>query len=166
HVDQAAAPGAGDSARHREHAVDFVDATGHEDAADLHFLGKTQHVRLNTEFLKCPPSAGEPNPGLHLVENQQRLALIGNAPQSRQELGAEMIVSAFTLNGFDQDGGDLVSALVERALHRGERRALALDRVGEVTRKWERRPGGRYARPIDLRKWSVFVGSVLVTLRV
>ena len=154
HVHQAAAEGAVDAARHVEDVVlHLVEARAREHAAELHLLGETQDVRHHTEVLVGPPLAGEAHARLDFVEDQERFAFVGDAPQLVQELASEVVVAAFGLDGLDQDGGDVVGVLVEGLLDLAQRSLLGLDHLGEVGALEREADGwGRYARPGELRE--------------
>ena len=59
-------------------------------------------------MLPAPHRAGGAEAGLHLVEDQQRLALVGDPAQGREELAAEVVVPALALDRLEDDRGDLV----------------------------------------------------------
>src|SRR5690606_10468432 len=101
HVDEVAAPGRVDARRDLEHRVDLVETRAGGDAADLGLLGEGEDVGLDAEVLEAPPGAGGAEAGLHFVEDQQELVLVGQAPELAQELAAEVVVAALALDRLD-----------------------------------------------------------------
>src|SRR5947207_10525023 len=55
----------------------------------------------------APISASNPHAALHFVKNQEEIVFIANTAQAAQEFAAEMIVAPLSLNGFDDDSGDI-----------------------------------------------------------
>ncbi len=81
------------------------------------FLANVMQVGLAYRVLMSPPDPVVPPPALHLVEDQERLALVREAPQTcREKLRAKVPISALALDRFDQDRGNSMGALVEGAL--------------------------------------------------
>lgn len=81
HIDQIASPGGVDATRHVEDVLGFgLDPLGDEDAADLHLFAEDQDIGGDAELLMRPHGAGEPNPGLDLVEDEQCVVLISQLP--------------------------------------------------------------------------------------
>ncbi len=103
HVDEVAAPGRVDAARDLEDRVDLVDPRPGGDAAHLGLLGEGEDVRLDAEVLEGPPAAGGAEAGLHLVEDEQELVLVGELAQPAEELGAEVVVAALALDRLDDE---------------------------------------------------------------
>ena len=103
HVDQVAAPGGVDAAADLEHESDLVDRAPARHAAHLRLLAEGEEVGLDAEVLEAPPAAGGAEAGLHLVEDEQHLVLVGDLPQRAQELGAEVVVAALGLDRLDDD---------------------------------------------------------------
>ena len=60
-----------------EDRVDLVDARTGGDAADLRLLAEGEDVGLDAEVLEAPTFAGDADAGLHLVEDEQELVLVG-----------------------------------------------------------------------------------------
>ncbi len=73
-----------------------------------------------------PERAGEPHAGLHLVEDEQELALVGQPAQLAQELGAEVVVAPLALDRLDDAGRDVVTELLHRLLDLRHRVLLGL----------------------------------------
>jgi hypothetical protein len=112
-----ASPRGVDPARNREHVLRLlVQARTGEHPAHLHLLSEREQVGLDAEMIVGPEPAGQPDPCLHLVEHEQRLVLVGKAPQLAQELDPEVIVAALGLYRLDDDRRDVVLPLRERGL--------------------------------------------------
>ena len=77
-------------------------------------------------MLVRPPLAGETEARLHLVEDEEGLVLVGEAPKLPEELGTEVIVAALALDGLDDDRGDVVRIARERASAAAIESSLAL----------------------------------------
>ena len=59
----------------------LVDARPGHDAADLRLLAEGDDVRLDADVLDGPHRAGRAHAGLHLVEDEQELVLVGEPAQ-------------------------------------------------------------------------------------
>ena len=73
-------------------------------------LGQRQDVGLHVPLLIAKPRSQPGHPCLHFVENQQGAGVVGDFPQSRQEVGVGNVHTPFPLHWFDQDSGGLVRA--------------------------------------------------------
>ena len=104
-------------------------------------------------MLPAPEAPGGRHAGLDLVEDEEGFELIASPAQFREELLAEVVLAALALDGFDDDGADLVRPLAERAPHLGDGLNLAILRVDEVRAlEREARRGARAAWPVELRE--------------
>ena len=83
----------------------------------LRLLAEGEARRAEAEVLVRPHLAGEADAGLHLVDDEEALVRRARqAGQGLQELGAEVVVAAFGLDGLDEDGGDVVGVVGEGRL--------------------------------------------------
>src|SRR5205807_1205214 len=69
----------------------------------------------HVEMLATPDTASRAKTALNLVENQEHLIFIANFPQLPQPFAAEMIIAAFALDRFDDDGSDVGPALSDES---------------------------------------------------
>ena len=65
---------------------DLVHPAAGHDPAELHLLGERDDVGLEAELLVGPRRAGQPDAGLHLVEDEQRVVLAAQRLHGLQEL--------------------------------------------------------------------------------
>ena len=70
-------------------------------------LGQRDDVGQHLPVLVRVPAAGPAHAGLHLVEDQQQLVLVGQLAQSFQVAGRRQVDAAFALDRLDQDGTGL-----------------------------------------------------------
>src|SRR3546814_12404132 len=83
HVREVAAPCGIDPGWYPENVCFyFVDFRAGEDAANLHFLSESDHVRAGvlSEMLVAPKFTGKSNTGLHFIIHQEAFVLIGQLP--------------------------------------------------------------------------------------
>ncbi len=71
-------------------------------------LGQRHHVGRDAEVLIGEPLAGAAAAGLHFVEHQQNLVVVGQLAQSLQEAVGRNDHAPFALHRLDQDGRGLV----------------------------------------------------------
>ena len=70
-------------------------------------LGDGDHVGGDAGVFDGPPLAGASHAGLDFVDDQQDAVLVADAAEFLEESGGRGKVSAFALDGFDDDGGAL-----------------------------------------------------------
>ena len=118
-----------------------ISARGQQRAAGdaaAEALGQRHDVGRDAEVLVGEPLAGAAAAGLHLVEDQQQLVLVGQLAQAGEEAGGRNADAAFALDRLDQDGGRLVvdqrddgAEVAERGVaEAGQQRADALVVLG------------------------------------
>ena len=71
-------------------------------------LGYGDHVRGDAGVFDGPPLTGASHAGLDFVDDQQDAVLVADAAQFLEESRGRGKVSAFALDGFDDDGGALL----------------------------------------------------------
>src|SRR5205823_1360979 len=133
--------------------VDVEDPIVGYEAANLRLLAEAEDVGLHAKMLEAPHSSGEPDAGLHFIEDQQHVVFITELPHSPEELGAEMVVAALSLDRLHDERGDFVLALAKESLRLIEGRFLAPLCVGErLRRRWEVDLRVVDPRPVELRE--------------
>ncbi len=134
--------------------LDLVELAPGEDAAHLRFLAEGEDVRLDAHRLVAPERARRGHAGLHLVEDQERVVLVGEVAEGGEERGAQVAVAALALDRLDEDAGDVVSGVVERLFGLRERAGLAAHRLRLVDAAAAREEHGRTfdARPREFRE--------------
>ena len=70
-------------------------------------LGQRHDVRLHVPVLVGVPLAGAAHAGLHLVEDQQQLVLVGQLAQPFEVASRRQVDAALALDRLDQDGAGL-----------------------------------------------------------
>src|SRR5207237_8155605 len=110
--------------------IHFLETRASHHTANLHFFAKREQVGLHIEMLAAPAAAGRAEAGLDFVENQNDSILVTNLPQFPQPFAAEMIIAAFALDRFNNNGGNIDSAFIDEFSNLGLRFFLALDHVG------------------------------------
>ena len=165
HVDQAAAPGGVDPALDDEDVLlDLVHAAAGHDPADLRLLGERDDVGGDAELLVRPRGAGRADAGLHLVEDHQRVVIVGELLHPREELGPDVVVAALALDRLGDERGDVVRVRGERALGLLQRAGLGgLDLVAGGRRAGSGSPGTSMRGQSNFGNRSVLFGSVLVS---
>ena len=88
----------------------------HDNAANLSLLAEGDDVGFDAHVLDSPHLAGSAHAGLDFVGDQHEVVFVGQPPQFRKELRAEMIVAAFALDRFDDQRGDVVWMCVDGLL--------------------------------------------------
>ena len=156
HVHQVAAPGAVDAAGDLEDPVHLVQATARSDAAGLGLLAEGEDVGLHVEPLVRPPLARGAEARLHFVEDQQELVTVCQDAELLQELGAEVVVAALTLDGLHNEAGDVIGVLRHGGFDGGDGRSLGSFDLGEV--HGEGQLGVRHAGPGELGEVLVLAG--------
>ena len=118
HVDQTAAPGGVDPTGDGEHVVGhLVDPAAGHDAAELGLLGEGDDVGLDAQLLVGPRRAGGADPGLHLVEDEQRVVIMHElAASAAKNSGADVVVAALALDRLGDERRDVVRVVRERPL--------------------------------------------------
>ena len=86
----------------------LVETISRHDPADLALFPEAEDVGRNPVMLIGPHFPCKAEACLDLVENKERLALIGNPAQIAKKFSAEVIVSALSLDRLDDDGSDVV----------------------------------------------------------
>src|SRR5439155_700350 len=84
-----------------------------DEAANLRLLAEAEDVGLHAKMLEAPHSSGEPDAGLHFIEDQQHVVFVAELPHGPEELGAEMVVAALSLDRLHDERGDFVLALAK-----------------------------------------------------
>ena len=115
HVGQPAAPRRVDPRAHGEDVVGhLVHPPARHDPADLRLLAERDDVRREPELLVGPRRPGEAAPGLHLVDDEQRVVAVAELLQRLEERGPEVVVAALALDRLDDRAGDVVRVRRER----------------------------------------------------
>ena len=70
-------------------------------------LGQRHDVRLNRPVLEGVPLAGPAHAGLHFVEDQHQLVLVGQLAQAFEVAGRRQVDAALALDRLDHDGARL-----------------------------------------------------------
>ena len=99
-----------------------VGHAGADRQAAAERLGAGQHVGADRGLLVGPERAGPPDPGLDLVEDQQRAGLVAGLAGGEQRLVADRVDAGLALDRLDQDRG---GALADRLAQRRRRRRAA-----------------------------------------
>ena len=89
----------------------MISARAHGDAerhAGSNALGHADDVRLHAGVLDGPPLAGAADAALDFVGDQQNAVLVADAAQLLHEDRGSDHVSAFALDGLNEDGGDFL----------------------------------------------------------
>ena len=87
------------------------------DAADLRLLAEGEDVGLDAELLEGPHRAGDADAGLHLVEDEQELVLVGERGAGcGRNSRAEVVVAALALDRLDDERRDVVAGARRSAL--------------------------------------------------
>src|SRR5450759_3908017 len=107
HVHEVSAPGRIDARGDLEDVVHAVDAAVRREAADLRLLAEDEEVRLDAELLPAPHREGLNDAGMHLVENEEELELVGERAQAPEELRPEVVVAPFPLDRLEDERGDV-----------------------------------------------------------
>ena len=92
-----------------------VGDAGADREAAAERLGAGHHIGPHRGLLVGPERAGPPDPGLDLVEDQQRPDLVAGLARRQQRLVADRVDAGLALDRLDQDGG---GALADRAAQR------------------------------------------------
>src|SRR5436190_23773881 len=89
---------------------------------------------------------------LHFIKDEKNLVLVANLSQFQQPFAPEMIVTAFTLNRFDDNGADIDAALVYEVTDFAFGLLFARNHIGFALRLRQRKIDmwRRDARPIEL----------------
>src|SRR6202522_769265 len=107
-------------------------------------------------MLAAPVFAGDAHAALHFVKNQQNIVVVAQTAEQLKKFGSEMVVAAFALNWFKDNGGDVHGLLREYVtklffrplfLFNDIRQALGL-RQGKIQH------GGADSRPRKFREIS------------
>ena len=117
---------------------DLVHPAAGHDATELDLLGERDHVGVHPELLVGPGRARGAHPGLHLVEDEQRVVRVHQLDHLGEELGPDVVVSALALDRLGDERGDVVRVLGERPPGLVERPLLGRDRPRRGAR-----PAGR-----------------------
>src|SRR2546429_355079 len=91
------------------HDVRASDARGQRKAACQRFA-ETNQIRNYLVVFAGEPFPGATEPGVDLVEDEQRAVLVTKPPQQREKCGRRNIDAASDLNRLNQDGADLFPA--------------------------------------------------------
>src|SRR6266480_5806986 len=89
---------------------------------------------------------------LHFIKDEKNLVLIANLSQFVQPFAAEMIVTAFALNGLDDDGANVYATLVNKLADLALGLLFARNHIGFSLRFWQRKIDVRTrdSRPVEL----------------
>ena len=154
HVHEVAAERGVDPARLDEHiAFDLIDPPTRKETADLRLLAKRDKVRLESHLLVGPETASHADPGLDFIKNEQGIVAVGALLQGHHELVAEVVVTPFALDWFDEDGGDVARVVGEGGIDFGQCRLLGCLHICESCRIGREAQGWRLdPRPIEFRE--------------
>ena len=109
HVRKIAAPGRVDAARQPEYMIfHLVHLRTGQHAADLGLLSECDQIRAHAERLVRPEPSGNADAGLYFVEDEQCIVLVGQFLQPGEEFRTKVIIPSFSLDGFDDHGGNVV----------------------------------------------------------
>jgi len=107
-------------------------------AGRLGLLGEGHHVRWGREVpvLVSPELAGCADTGLHLVDDEQDVVLLGKLAETAEEGWGRVVVATLGLDGLDDDGCWRVVVGSDETLDVGEGIGLGLCILGGVLLKW------------------------------
>ena len=114
-------------------------------------------------MLAAPIFPADAHAGLHFVKNQKDVILVADAAQRLEPFAAEMIVAAFALHGFDDDGGDIHATFGDDSEYFRLGFLFLCDDVGEALifrqgvvnkRIADARPG-KFGKQLDLARVGV-----------
>src|SRR3954464_9823474 len=102
-------------------------------------------------MLRAPFSPGRSHSTLHFIKNKEHLILVAKTAESLEPFPAKMVVAAFTLNRFDDDGGNIDAAFSNELHDLLLRFLFSLDYFIESIcfGKCEVDAGGGNTRPIE-----------------
>jgi hypothetical protein len=86
-------------------------------AADLCLFAEGEYVGLNTMVLPGPHLAGNAHSALYFVKYQEDLIFIAYVPQLLEELSPKVIISAFALDGFNDDRTNIIGSILNGVLY-------------------------------------------------
>src|SRR5205085_8667719 len=105
------------------------EARTRQDTADLNLFAECDQIRHDAKMLTAPRLTRSAAAALHFVENQEDIACVADFAQLTQPLAPEMIVAAFALDRFDDDGANVGSAFLNEVTNFRFASVLALDYV-------------------------------------
>jgi len=161
HVDDVATPCRVDSAGYREAVLLKLIKTGTGNkAADLGLLAEAEDIGLDgSVMLPGPHLPGDAHAALDFVEDQDDLVLVADLAQLLEERGPELVVPAFALDCFNDEGADVIRIAPDGLLDLADSHFLKPLHVGQVLLEG----------PCDLRgndTWPVELCEKLVLVRV
>src|SRR5689334_22479194 len=85
----------------------FIDSFSCKYSANLCLFAEGNNIRLHV-MLVSPPFTCHTYTGLHFIKNEEYLIFIAYPSQLFEELNPEMVIAAFTLDGFQYHACDII----------------------------------------------------------